>query len=360
MANPVKIGLVGLGRAGWGMHIEELKGKEDQCVIVAACDILPERRKAMQERFPSCHVYEKIEDLINDPEVELVSIATRSVDHYRHVRMALEAGKDVLGEKPMCMTYKQALELKRLSEEEEKCGHLYIRHNRRFEPNFLFARDLINSGKLGDVYEIRLARNGYQRRDDWQTISDFGGGQMLNWGPHIVDHSLRFLESPLKSMSSWMRQVAAGGDCEDHLKLVLEGENGRIVDMEISGGCALPVPEYRIYGSRGSCVIENNVAHLRYIDPEQILPEVVSDPGTPVQYFGKSGTFEDPNEPRWIEEDITIEQFPLDQIWGYLHDAIKGGKPFPITLEEAVEVIHVIDMAKSASDFDYKPECRRL
>ena len=180
MANPVRIGLVGLGRAGWGMHLEELKGKEDKCVIVAACDIIPERLEKMKERFPEVHTYDKIEDLIHDPDVELVSIATRSCDHYKHAKMALLAGKDVLGEKPMCMTYEQALELKSLSEGDNGCGRLFIRHNRRFEPNFLFAKNLMDSGKLGDVYEIRLARNGYQRRDDWQTISDFGGGQMLN------------------------------------------------------------------------------------------------------------------------------------------------------------------------------------
>ena len=73
MANPVRIGLVGLGRAGWGMHLEELKGKEDKCVIVAACDIIPERLEKMKERFPEVHTYDKIEDLIHDPDVELVS-----------------------------------------------------------------------------------------------------------------------------------------------------------------------------------------------------------------------------------------------------------------------------------------------
>ena len=93
MANPVRIGLVGLGRAGWGMHLEELKGKEDKCVIVAACDIIPERLEKMKERFPEVHTYDKIEDLIHDPDVELVSIATRSCDHYKHVKMALLAGK---------------------------------------------------------------------------------------------------------------------------------------------------------------------------------------------------------------------------------------------------------------------------
>ena len=51
---------------------------------------------------------------------------------------------------------------------------------------------------------------------------------------------------------------------------------------------------------------------------------------------------------------MEIKQYPLDHIWGCLYDTIREGKPFPITLEEAVEVIHVIDMAKSASAFPFK------
>ena len=103
-------------------------------------------------------------------------------------------------------------------------------------------QEIIRSGILGDVYEIRLARHGYQRRDDWQTIKEFGGGQLLNWGPHIVDHALRFLESPVATQFSDLKFIAAVGDAEDHLKIVLKGENGRFVDMEISGGVALGAP----------------------------------------------------------------------------------------------------------------------
>lgn len=351
MSNPIRIGLVGLGRAGWGMHLKELEDKTDKFVFVAACELIEERRQAMEERFPGCRTYEKIEDLIADSNVEMVTIATRSNDHFAHAKMALMAGKDVLVEKPMSMTYEEARELQRLSEEDDSCGTLYVRHNRRFEPDFLYARSLIDSGKLGRVYEIKLARNSFQRRDDWQTLSQFGGGQTLNWGPHIVDHSLRLLDSDPVEIFSQLDHVAAGGDCDDHIKILYKGANGRIIDMEISGGVALPVPEYMIYGTRGACTITRGKAHLRYIDPEQELKPVVSDPGTPVQSFGKSNTFKSVETISWIEEDIEIPQTRLDEIWGYLYETIREGKPFPITLDEAVSVIKVIDDAKKASRF---------
>ena len=347
---PLRIGLVGLGRAGWGMHTNELADKGDKFVFAAACDVIPERLAAMTERFPGCRAYADIDALIADPDVELVSIATRSCDHFDHARRALLAGKDVLIEKPMSISYAQALELKRLSDS-GKYGRLYVRHNRRFEANFIYVKGIIESGLLGRVYRIQLARDNYQRRNDWQTLSEFGGGQLLNWGPHIVDHSLRLLGAPVKAFDSHLDQIAAAGDCEDHLVLTFTGENDRVVEMEISGGTALPVPEYRVYGTRGALTIDSKSAHLRYIDPEQTLSPIEADPGTPGQSFGSSNTFRSEEQINWIERDEDIAQSRLDEIWGYLYDSIRNGAPFPITLEEAVDVIKYIDIAKRNSRF---------
>ena len=99
MKQPIKVGIAGLGRAGWKMHCGELNGKEDMFRIVAACDVLEERRNKMKEMY-GCKAYERIEDMIADPEVELVDIATRSRDHYNHAMMALQAGKSIFLEKP--------------------------------------------------------------------------------------------------------------------------------------------------------------------------------------------------------------------------------------------------------------------
>ena len=97
------------------------------------------------------------------------------------------------------------------------------------------ANEIIDSGKLGQVYEIRLSRNSYHRRNDWQTISEFGGGQLLNWGPHIVDHAIQFCGGDYADMYSNIQHVAAAGDCEDHIKIVFTGVNGRIVGYVVNG-----------------------------------------------------------------------------------------------------------------------------
>lgn len=347
MSNPIRIGLVGLGRAGNGMHRGELSSRQDKFHFFAVCDLIEERTVPFVEAFGS-KPYTDYEEMLQDPGIELVSIATRSCDHYKHAKMALLAGKDVMLEKPFAMHYDEALELIKLGS--QPAGpHLYIRHNRRFEAGFLKAMEIIDSGLLGNVYEIKLTRNSFGRRCDWQTISEFGGGQLLNWGPHIIDHSLRFCGGAYTDLYSAIRHVTAAGDCEDHIKIVFTGVNGRIVDMEISGGVALPTPEYMIYGTRGSMVSQKGGFHLRYLDPNVELAPVVADPGTPM------GGFANPETLTWVEEDIELNlNAGTSNIWDALYETIRHGAKYPIALSEAAAVIEVIDKVKAGTIFENK------
>jgi predicted dehydrogenase len=338
------LGLAGLGRAGWGMHCEELKGKEDKFRFVAACDPMPERRRQMADKY-GCRTYESVEQLVADPEVEMVDIATRSLDHFAHASLALKTGKHVFLEKPIATRYSDAVRLAKLAAKSR--GRLYIRHNRRNEPAFLHVREIMASGVLGNVFEVRLFRGGFARRDDWQTLKSCGGGQLLNWGPHIVDHSLQMLDAPVEKIWSDLKRVAAVGDAEDHLKIILRGTNGRIVDMEISGGAAIKPPVYFILGTKGALVCEDEkTIRLRYLDPRQKLKSRKPNPGDPGATFGT------PEELRWIEKEIPVKPALTWDIWDELYTAIRKGTRFPIRLQEAVEIMRVISMAKKGTPFE--------
>ncbi len=345
-ADPIRVGLVGIGRAGWGMHVPELKGHEKQFKIVAACDVLKERRQLMDRTF-GCRTYARYEDLLKDREVELVDIATLSVDHFTHAVMALKAGKQVCIEKPMCRTYDEACKLKAIAA--RSFGQLLVRHNRHWEPGFQHIQEIIEKGLLGEVFEIKLRRVSYQRRNDWQTIKKFGGGQGLNWGPHIVQHALRFLEGKVVDQWSDLRRVAAVGDAEDHLKIILKGKNGCLVDLEISGGAALGEPEYLVWGTRGSLKSTGSQITLKYLNPHRRLAPRRLMTGTPdIGHFGT------PDKLDWLESTIPVKPangFEMTGIWDAIYNTLRLRKPYPITLDEAVEVMRVIDHARKQCGF---------
>lgn len=363
---PIRVGIVGIGRAGWGMHVPAFMARAEKFSVVAACDLIPERRARMADRF-GCAVYACIEDLLTDDGVDLVDIATRSCDHYRHACLALTAGKHVNIEKPMCARLDEALDLVALAGRSN--GRLFVHHNRRFEPAFHHIREIMATAVLGNVYEIKLRRVGYQRRDDWQTIREFGGGQLLNWGPHIIDHALRLLDAPLQSQWSTLRHVVALGDAEDHLKIVLTGTNGRVVDLEISGAVALTEPEFTVYGDRGALTCDGHTLHLKYLDPAIALEARSVHRGTPGESVphplpalasGKQSTavpwapYVNPEPLAWITESFPVAPksgVNLSSIWDAIHADLSGVNVYPVTLAEALDVMRVVDRAREGTAF---------
>ena len=217
------------------MHCSELDKYKDLYEIVAACDIEQERLDKMAQRYPKCRTYLKYDDFLKDKNMEMVAVAVRSPDHTEFALKALKAGKYVFLEKPIALSYADA---KRLVAAAKKYpGKLYCRHNRRFEQAFNHVLEIIRSGILGEVYEIRNTVNSYQRRDDWQAIIECGGGQLNNWGPHIIDHMLQMLESPVAEVWSDLKKVTAVGDAEDHVRIILKGQNKRLAEVAETAGC---------------------------------------------------------------------------------------------------------------------------
>ena len=287
MADRIRVGVWGLGRAGNGMHFHELGLYPDLYEVVAGCDIDVERREAAVKKIPSLHVYDNSADFLKNPDIELVTIATRSPDHVKHAIEAAEAGKYVMVEKPIACTYADALKLKEASERFP--GKIFIRHNRRFEPAFAHIREIIATGKLGTIFEIKLCRHSFQWRADWQTILSEGGGQLLNWGPHLVR------------------------------------------------------------GSRGSLVsYDEKKLKLKYLNPAIPLPEIHATSANPPLDGGFGGQV----SPVWVEDELGVAPSSGDtteKIWYYLYQTIRNHAAYPITMEQAVEVVRVIDQVKQGA-----------
>lgn len=352
----IRVGIWGLGRAGWCMHCcNELDRFADEFEPVAACDLEKDRLENFIRRYPKAKTYLDSNQFLADKNIELVSVAVRSPQHVDYAIRALEAGKIVFLEKPVALSVKGVEKLEKAAKAHP--GKLFCRHNRRFESCFNHVLEIMHSGILGEVYEIKLCRHSYQFRDDWQAIVDCGGGQLNNWGPHLVDHALRLLESPVESVWSDLKNIAGRGDAEDHLKIVLRGENRRVVDVEISGGVALPSPVYAVYGTRGSLISEDEQdIKLKYLDPKWKTPTTPAHRETPPV----SGGFGGSSQPKWIRKTIMVEPsngWDVGIIYHYLYLTVREKKPFPVKLQEAFDVVRVTERVKRQNPaFKIKPD----
>ena len=353
MSRIIKVGIVGLGRAGIGMHSSEVAEYPDRFAIAAACDHAKERLENLPDRFKGAKLYTDYGEMLKDDNVELISIATRHPEHVPMALQALEAGKYVNIDKPYALNNR---EMAMLAEADEKYpGKLFLRHNRRFEAPFQKAMKLIATGVLGEINTVKLYRSvGYCRRNDWMTMTEFGGGLFTNWGPHIIDQALQYLDSPVVDLWANIRSVISIGDGDDHIKLLLKAANGRVADIEISGAHTLPGRELEVQGSRGTLIypVDGRIK-MRYVDPEIEFKPLKPHPENPPM---KYGNFDETLT--FIEQFVEIPPVPMSEIWKHIYDAIVNNVPYPITIENGIAVTDIMEKAFRRSNF--KPAERFL
>ncbi len=346
---PIRMGIAGLGRAGLEMHCPELDLYPELFKIIAVCDPVKERRDLAVERYPECRTYRRYEDLLADPDVELVDIATRSDDHSAHVMQALKTSKWVNVERPFCRDYDEAMVLRAAS---IKSGNrLIVRHNYRFEAAFLQVREVMESGVLGDVYDIKMRRGAYERRDDWQAVKRCAGGLTLALGPAFLDQALELLRTPPIKVWSDLKRVAAVGDAEDYVRIILRNMAGLTVDLEISGGRIGEFPLFVVTGSKGSFTLHHGASEgtLRVLDRKQKLPRRRSSVRIPP--LGREVT---PEALRWIETQVPVKpkaEAGMTLIWEHVFNVIRENKPYPVSLDTAIETMRILSLIKKESSF---------
>lgn len=341
----VNFATVGIGRKGRG-HISEALSYPGLFKLSAICDNAPDRLENIPQSMADAKKYASLDELLTDKDVELVTIATRHLDHVPMAVKILEAGKFCLIEKPVASSVKAMNELKACADKHP--GKLFLGHNRRFEPAFVKALELINSGILGTVHYIKLYRSvGYCRRNDWMTMGDFFGGLLTNWGPHLIDQALRLLDSPVVDIWSDVRRSISIGNGDDLFKIILKAQNNRLADIEVSGANTMPGREMEIICQKGTIAYEGGPRILlRMVDPSLKLADLKPHPeNPPMQYgnFDETLTF--------VDSQYDLPKIGLSEMWKRIHGAIADGTPYPVKFQEGMEVVKVTEEVIRKSGF---------
>ena len=216
---PIKVGIVGFGRSGCGIHASAIKDMRDMFDVVAIADFIPERRS--HEAFPNAKPYASAEALIADPNVEMVIVSTFNSMHAPVARM--KGGKHVLCEKPFGFT---TADVDSMIAEAKAAGKvLQPFQQRRFEEDFQKVRSIIRSGILGKISYIQICWDGFGRRWDWQTSRQYGGGQLYNNMPHLVDHAMELFGDGEPEVQCMVASSLSIGPAEDEVHLTLTGKD---------------------------------------------------------------------------------------------------------------------------------------
>lgn len=334
-SKPIKVGVIGLGRAGWNIHVKRMRGDE-RFQITAVSDLQEERRQEAQTEF-GCDTFTNYQDLLKNADCELVVVASQSVDHGPHSIAALKSGRHVIVEKPMAMTTSEATKMIRAAEAADK--KLFVHQNYRYNPDVRHIREIIKSGLLGRVFEIRIRVSSFSRRNDWQTLQKYGGGNLNNTCPHFIDSALWLLDSPIKKIFTDLQLTTDVGDADDHAKILIKGENGCLVDLEVSTSCAFTESKWMVLGTAGTLKSDGTTSEIKYFDPKQLKPLKVTEEPPSARQYGSGDVLP------WKEETRPSTAEVPNDFYDNVYAVIRNRKKMDITPEEVREVIRVIEKA---------------
>ncbi len=222
----INAAIVGLG--GWGQTlVRSVQGKSDHVRFTTGVTRTPARA----EEFCREHAIALGDDyaaMLADPAIDAVVLATPHTRHGAEIVAAAQAGKHVFCEKPFALTATQAeTALEALASRGLKVG---IGHNRRFAPNTIELKRLLDAGELGRPVHIegQFAANLARHGGTWRTSrSESPAGGMTSLGVHLVDMFIH-LFGRIAEVETWSRRIAMPYDVDDSTAVLVDFEDGRI------------------------------------------------------------------------------------------------------------------------------------
>lgn len=250
----LRVGVIGLG-VGQD-HVAAYEAAQD-CELVAICDIHPIKLAEVAARFPHIHTTTNPEEVLSDPSVDVVSIASPDDCHHKQIMLALKSGKHVFVEKPLCLLPSEMEDI-RAQHVSNPALMLSCNLILRQSPRFIALRDQIRSGELGAIYQIDAAYN-YGRL--WKITEGWRGAiphysVTLGGGIHLLDLMMWMLECRVSEVSAVGSRIASKGSqvrFDDAVTAILRFENGAIGTLSSNFGCVYPhFHRFMAYGTKAT------------------------------------------------------------------------------------------------------------
>lgn len=300
----------------------------------------PTRVAKAKSLYPDAEIVDNTDQIMNDPDIDLVLVGTPNTSHLSLSKQALLAGKHVLVEKPFTVTTAEADELIALAKQQKKI--LTVHHNRRFDSGHNTVKKLIAGGKLGRLVEYEVHYDRFRRDlrpDAWREKPLPGSGILYDLGAHLIDGALELFGKP-EAVTCMMLTQRPGLEVEDNFEIIL---NYPGLKVTLKGGMLVkvPGPGTVLYGDHGTFIkygMDVQEAALK----QGLTPNNTPDWGIePEPIWGKL-TYEDNGKD--VTESVQSEPGRYQDLFQNVYEAITEGKELIVKPEQARETIRVIEL----------------
>jgi predicted dehydrogenase len=240
----IKLAVVGYGY--WGPNIVRNVMDRPELELWGLCEMNAERVEKFSARYPGVRTTAVLDEVLADPTVDAVSIATPPATHYPLVKRALEAGKHVLVEKPLATCVSEAEELVELANSRGLTlmpGHTFL-----YSPAVNKVRDLIDSGELGEIYFVTSSRMNLGLYQPYGVVNDLA--------PHDLSILMYWIDKPITMVSASGSTVFKDGVPETAF-LTLSFEGGPTANVQLSWLAPRKVRQSIVVGSKRMVVYDD-------------------------------------------------------------------------------------------------------
>ena len=332
--NPIKTALLSYGMSGEIFHAPLLAVNPGFDLTT----VLQRNSDKAKQRYPHTKIARSVDEVINDNGVELVVINTPNDSHHQYATQALEAGKNVIVEKPFTVSTQEADNLIALAKKKGRL--LTVFQNRRWDGDFMTVKKVLDNRWVGKIAEFELHYDRYRNyieANTWKEEQGPGSGILYNLGSHMLDQVLVLFGMP-SEVDARVGAQRPNGKVEDFYDIRMHYTDFHAI-VKSSYLVREATPRYILHGTEGSFV--------KYgIDPQEQALKDGKIPGTPG--WGTEG------KDLWGKLNTTVGGLHLEgsvetiagdytQFYKSVHDSIRNDKPLAVKPEESRNVIRLIE-----------------
>ena len=295
-------------------------------------------QKKVHQVYSGVKSYDTVDELINDPDLDLIIINTPNSTHFDYAKKALESGKHVLIEKPLATSVDEAKELFRLGENRQRYVMAY--QNRRWDSDFQLVKNVVASKKLGRLVEMHLRFDRYKPVIEAKAFKEEpipGSGLAYNLGPHVLDQAVCLFGRPIQyfKTTAGHRQ---GTKVDDYAFFYLQYPNGLNVYVHVSLLCARPLPAYVLHGEKGSFIKDRTDIQEKQLDQGLSVREEVYGDDTSagelilVDANGQNST-----------ESLPPPRGNYYHLFEAVYEQVYNSKAYPITKEDILCQLEMLE-----------------
>jgi scyllo-inositol 2-dehydrogenase (NADP+) len=338
----IEVGLVGFGLAGRSFHAPVIRAVPG--LHLAA--IVQRSGTEAAEKYPDVQIVRGLDELLAIAEIRLIVIATPNDTHYAFARQCLEAGRDVVVDKPFTATVEEANSLVQVAKDTGRLLTVY--QNRRFDGDFQAIRKIVADGTLGRIVRFETSYDRFRpqlKPGAWRETHRPGSGILFDIAPHLIDHALVLFGLP-EALAADVRIEREHAVADDAFDITLHYPNGLRAVLRSSILAAAPRPRFVLFGTKGSFVKQS--FDLQELNLRRgFIPADKPWGAEPEENWGVLTV---PAGESFEQRRIPSATCDYRDYYANVRDAILGGAKLAVTPEWSLDIMRLLELARKSSE----------